>query len=999
MNFLKREVTILKRTLSSLLAVVMLVSLSVEAFAAKPSGNPSVSSKGDYIRIFEGDYTGTEVTPGTGNKIYTGVWYKSRFYDKNDKILRTNSAPLGSLYKYSGGSWVAAKDNIDYPSNYDFKVDSGRTSYQFVKPGKYREERGYYDGTAHSATIEYTVEEYVPDIHITSVSLSPTSKTMYVGQSLNIYSTIYPSNTTDSKTLSWSLTNINGKTPGTLTKYSSYATFKASVSGTTTLKVTTSNGKTATCVITILEPTITATPDSVELKAGETVKVTAKTEPSTIQSSVVSSSNNSNLETKYNTSTGKVEITAKDTDESHAGFAATVTVSAGGASDTVNVVVKPSLQDIIVTPDSLDMILGEIDNITVTKKPTTVTEDVEFNSGDSTIATVDKDGEVQAVGIGNTVIKVTCGEIVKEVPVTVSKKLNDLQFTGSKVELIVGESKDSPATKVPSDAPGEITYISKDPDIATVDNEGTITGVAPGTTTVTATCNDKKAEIEVVVSAKLEDIKVVPGLLPPSGIVTITPGDKLVLEVQKVPENAGGKIEFEVKDPEIADVDPDGTVTGKKDGETSVIIKCEEIIKEVPIKVEKQEHKITIKYIYEDGTTASEDVVKSLKEGETYVIDSPTIPNYTADKPVVSGTMGSLDREVVVTYTKNPSKPENPDKPTNPDKPVYDPNERESAGVAVDIKIEAAKSAIMNYNCIYDNKLIPDDIEFTLAYEGVTWNVKYPTFGGKLTIDKLPYGNYTLKTVYKGKEFVFNITIDDTYKLTENVFKDLDLGKSSGTEQPGGPDTPDDPNKPGNPDDPNKPGTPDDPNKPTNPDDPNTPSNPGDDDDDKPNKPSGTPGGGGGGGWFNPDDPDDDDEGPTGTPNIPSRPITTDNRVPGIPGVPVTPNTDDNPPTDEPESIIDKIIDIFTEPETPNNPENPDDRETEIIGEEDTPLTDGGNSDKNEHHRKLHTCPWFYIAVALVVLNILFIIVRGLTKEDDEDEEDKKKKQKNDEKE
>lgn len=819
---------------------------------------------------------------------------------------------------------------------------------------------------------------------------------------MNVYATIYPSNTTDSKTLSWSLTNINGKTPGTLTKYSSYATFKASIVGTTTLKATTSNGKTATCVITILEPTITVTPDSVELKAGETVKVTAKTEPSTIQSSVVSSSNNSNLETKYNTSTGKVEITAKDTDESHAGFAATVTVSAGGASDTVNVVVKPSLQDIIVTPDSLDMIIGEIDTITATKKPTTATEEVTFTSEDLTIATVDKDGEVQAIGIGSTIIKVTCGEIVKEVPVTVSKKLNNLQFTGSKVELIVGESKDSPATKVPSDAPGEITYNSKDTDIATVDNKGIITGVAPGTTVVTATCNDKEAEIEVIVSAKLEDIKVVPGLLPPSGIVTITPGDKLVLEVQKVPENAGGKIEFEVKDPEIVDVDPDGTVTGKKDGETSVIIKCEEIIKEVPIKVEKQEHKITIKYIYEDGTTASEDVVKSLKDGETYVIDSPTIPNYTADKPVVSGTMGSLDREVVVTYTKNPSKPENTDKPTNPDKPVYDPNERESAGVAVDIKIEAAKSAIMNYNCIYDNKLIPDDIEFTLAYEGVTWNVKYLTSGGKLTIDKLPYGNYTLKTVYKGKEFVFNITIDDTYKLTENVFKDLDLGKSSGTEQPGGPDTPDDPNKPGNPDDPNKPGTPDDPNKPTNPDDSNTPGNPGDDDDDKPNKPGGTPGGGGGGGWFNPDDPDpddDDDEGPTGTPNLPSRPITTDNRVPGIPGVPVTPNTDDNPPTDEPESIIDKIIDIFTEPETPNNPENPDDRETEIIGEEDTPLTDGGNSDKNEHHRKLHTCPWFYIAVALVVLNILFIIVHGLTKEDDEDEEDKKKKQKNDEKE
>lgn len=423
-----------------------------------------------------------------------------------------------------------------------------------------------------------------------------------------------------------------------------------------------------------------------------------------------------------------------------------------------------------------------------------------------------------------------------------------------------------------------------------------------------------------------------------------------------------GDIEYDVKDPDIADVDQDGTVTGKNPGETDVIVKCDEITKEIPIKVEKKaEHTLTILYKYSDGTTAQEAKKLTLTEGQGYSVSSPLIPNYTADKPLVSGTMGTTNVDIVVTHTKTNSGTggDTGDGDGTGDKPIYDPNERQSASVTVDIHIEAAKSANMNYNCLYDGKTITDETEFTITYNGTTWNAKYPTSGGKLIIDKLPYGDYVLTTTYKGKEYKFNITIDDTYKATEGTFKDLDLGKSSG----GGTSEPTDPD---------------------NPDKPDNPDNPG-----------GKPGDGGGGPWYRPDD--DDDDGDTGNPSLPNRPTTTE-RTPGLPGNPVGPGGTENPPTEEPESpsIIDRIIDIFTEPETPNTDDNNnnENRETEIIGDENTPLTEGDNSNKPSG-RKLHTCPWFYVAVVLTIINLVYIVIRALTKKDDDDDSEGKNQKDN----
>ena len=67
----------------------------------------------------------------------------------------------------------------------------------------------------------------------------------------------------------------------------------------------------------------------------------------------------------------------------------------------------------------------------------------------------------------------------------------------------------------------------------------------------------------------------------------------------------------------------------------------------------KNTAKLTINYVYKDGSKAAESHEAELPYQSDYSVTSPDITGYTADNPVVSGTMPAGNVEVTVTYTKN----------------------------------------------------------------------------------------------------------------------------------------------------------------------------------------------------------------------------------------------------------------------------------------------------------------------------------------------------------
>lgn len=66
----------------------------------------------------------------------------------------------------------------------------------------------------------------------------------------------------------------------------------------------------------------------------------------------------------------------------------------------------------------------------------------------------------------------------------------------------------------------------------------------------------------------------------------------------------------------------------------------------------RNKHQLTINYRYSDGTSAAETVTETLVKGAGYSIASPEIGGYTPDVQTVSGTMGTSDVTVNVTYGK-----------------------------------------------------------------------------------------------------------------------------------------------------------------------------------------------------------------------------------------------------------------------------------------------------------------------------------------------------------
>lgn len=71
-------------------------------------------------------------------------------------------------------------------------------------------------------------------------------------------------------------------------------------------------------------------------------------------------------------------------------------------------------------------------------------------------------------------------------------------------------------------------------------------------------------------------------------------------------------------------------------------------------KLVKDKNGLVIKYVYADGTPATEEYFQELHGTEPYSVNSPIITGYTADKLVVSGVMAKAIETFTVTYSPNP---------------------------------------------------------------------------------------------------------------------------------------------------------------------------------------------------------------------------------------------------------------------------------------------------------------------------------------------------------
>ncbi|MDE6279211.1 MAG: C10 family peptidase, partial [Paramuribaculum sp.] len=192
---------------------------------------------------------------------------------------------------------------------------------------------------------------------------------------------------------------------------------------------------------------------------------------------------------------------------------ATITITSaqpGFKATKINVTVSDESDDvpaesITLDKETLELTVGETAALTATVLPDNATDKtVTWASNDESIATVDAEGEVTAIAIGEAVITATCGEVTAECKVTVNPvavAAESIKLDKETLELKVGETAALTATVLPDNATDKtVTWASSNPDVATVNADGVITAVAVGEAVITATCGEATAECKVTVN-------------------------------------------------------------------------------------------------------------------------------------------------------------------------------------------------------------------------------------------------------------------------------------------------------------------------------------------------------------------------------------------------------------------------------------------------------------------------------------------------------------------
>ncbi len=115
-----------------------------------------------------------------------------------------------------------------------------------------------------------------------------------------------------------------------------------------------------------------------------------------------------------------------------------------------------------------------------------------WSSSDPSVATVSSTGLVTPVGEGQAVITVrgALGAGIAHCSVSVSP-ISSLVFSQHEVTVAIGFTRALTILSEPQDVdPSLLTWLSSDPSVASVDNMGTVTGIAPGTVRITVASPD-----------------------------------------------------------------------------------------------------------------------------------------------------------------------------------------------------------------------------------------------------------------------------------------------------------------------------------------------------------------------------------------------------------------------------------------------------------------------------------------------------------------------------
>ena len=298
----------------------------------------------------------------------------------------------------------------------------------------------------------------------------------------------------------------------------------------------------------------------ISLNKGDKIKLVATIKPDNATNKTISWSSSN---TSVATINGDGEITAL------AGGNATIYAKAGEVSASCQVTVTVAVESITLDKVSITLSEEQTTVITATVNPSDASDKtVAWSSSNSSVASVDQNGQVTAVAEGTATITAKAGGKSATCSVSVQKKIvpvTSISLNKASINLNKGQGETLIATVKPDNATDKtVSWSSSDNAIATVDQYGKVTAVAGGSATIYAKAGEVSASCQVTVTVAVESIT----LSLSSANVFI--GDTITIEAHISPDNATNKTIIWTSDnANVANV-VNGVVTGISVGSTII---------------------------------------------------------------------------------------------------------------------------------------------------------------------------------------------------------------------------------------------------------------------------------------------------------------------------------------------------------------------------------------------------------------------------------------------
>lgn len=519
-------------------------------------------------------------------------------------------------------------------------------------------------------------------VDLDSISLNKTELNLEKGVSETLKVTYNPEAAGKGKTVTWSSSDAKVATVSKDGKVTAMAPGTAKITASV-------DGKTAVCTVNVTATLkgISLNKSELNLKKGQSEKLVVSYDPAdtTDKKDVVWTSSDTSV----------VSVAADGTVNALKGGTAEITAKVSDKTAVCKVTVKEiHLNEISLSKAETTIAKGETETLKVIYNPEDTTDDktVIWSSSNPEIASV-KDGVVTAIKAGTTEITAKVGDKTAVCKVTVNIPLESITISPSEMRLESGETKSFKVTYNPEDTTDDktIRWNVEDNTIASVDENGNVTGLKGGVTTVSATSANG-----LTVSAQVKVLIHTTGLEMSAKEAEVNRGEEIQLGVNFIPANTDDSkdVIWYSTDQEVAVVNQNGLVTGKKAG-TAVIravakdggftAECTVTVKEIPLEGIKFEEMfpemqegdsvhLYIVYIPEN-TTDVKDVEWSSSDEKVATIEDGIVKAVKAGKTTITAKVGEFEISYELTVMPKEENSSDMDNNSQPAKPGQNNND------------------------------------------------------------------------------------------------------------------------------------------------------------------------------------------------------------------------------------------------------------------------------------------------------------------------------------